>query len=32
MATLLEECATEEQLSVVYFLWEKGLSEKDIHK
>jgi hypothetical protein len=30
MATVLEECATEEQL--FFFLWTKGLSVKDIHK
>jgi hypothetical protein len=24
--------ATEEQLSVVHFVWAKGLSAKDIHK
>jgi hypothetical protein len=32
MATLLEECATEEQPSVVRFLWAKGLDAKDNHK
>jgi hypothetical protein len=32
MATMLEECNTEEQRSVVRFLWEKGLNAKDIHK
>jgi hypothetical protein len=32
MATVLEECATEEQRSVASFLWGKGLNEKDIHK
>jgi hypothetical protein len=31
MATVLEECATEEQRSVVRFLW-TGLNTKDIHK
>jgi hypothetical protein len=31
MATVLEECTTEEQRSVV-FLWKKGLNAKDIHK
>jgi hypothetical protein len=31
MATVLEECTTEEQRSVV-FLWTKGLTAKDIHK
>jgi hypothetical protein len=25
-------CTTEEQRSVVHFLWAKGLDEKDIHK
>jgi hypothetical protein len=29
---MLEGCITEEQRSVVCFLWEKGLSEQDIHK
>jgi hypothetical protein len=32
IATLLEECITEKKCSVVSFLWEKGLSAKDIHK
>jgi hypothetical protein len=32
MATVLEECTTEEQRSVVLFLWAKGLKAKDIHK
>jgi hypothetical protein len=32
MATVLEECNTEEQYSVVRFLWTKGLSAKVIHK
>jgi hypothetical protein len=32
MVTVLEECITEEQRSVVFFLWAKGLSEKDIRK
>jgi hypothetical protein len=32
MATVLEECATEEKLSGMRFLWAKGLHEKDIHK
>jgi hypothetical protein len=31
MANVLE-CSTEEQRSVVHFLWEKALSAKDIHK
>jgi hypothetical protein len=32
MATVLEGCTTEEQRSVVRFLWTKGLNEKDIRK
>jgi hypothetical protein len=32
MATVLEACTTEEQHSVVHFLWAKGLSARDIHK
>jgi hypothetical protein len=32
MATMLEEYATEEQRSVVRFLWAKGLNSKDINK
>jgi hypothetical protein len=32
MAILLEECITEEQRSVVRFLWVKELSAKDIRK
>jgi hypothetical protein len=32
MATMFEECATEEQCSVVRVLWAKGASTKDIHK
>jgi hypothetical protein len=28
MVTVFEECSTEEQRSVVPFLWVKGLSEK----
>jgi hypothetical protein len=32
MATVLEECITEEQHSVVRFLWAKGPIAKDIHK
>jgi hypothetical protein len=32
MATMLEGYATEEQRSVVRFLWLKGLSAKHIHK
>jgi hypothetical protein len=30
--TLLEECITKEQRSVVRFLWAKGLNAKNIHK
>jgi hypothetical protein len=33
MATVLEECNTEEQRSVVrFFSWAKALNVKDIHK
>jgi hypothetical protein len=32
MATVLEECITEEQRAVVRFSWAKGLPEKDIYK
>jgi hypothetical protein len=32
MATVLEECTTEEQRSVVLLLWAKGLDAKDINK
>jgi hypothetical protein len=32
MMTVLYEYATEEQRSVVSFLWTKGLNAKDIHK
>jgi hypothetical protein len=32
MATVLEECAIEEQRSVVRFLWAKGLNGNDLHK
>jgi hypothetical protein len=32
MATVLEECITEELLSVVRFLWAKVLNAKDIHE
>jgi hypothetical protein len=32
MVTVLEKYATEEQRSVVRFLWAKGLKAKDIHK
>jgi hypothetical protein len=32
MATVLEEYATEEQLSVVRFFWTKVLNAKDIRK
>jgi hypothetical protein len=32
MATVRDECSTEEQPSVVgFFLWTKGLNAKDIH-
>jgi hypothetical protein len=32
METVLEECITEEQRSVVRFWWAKGLIAKVIHK
>jgi hypothetical protein len=32
MATMLEVCTTEEQRSVVRFLWVKGLNAKDVNK
>jgi hypothetical protein len=32
MATALEVCSTEEQRSIVRFLWAKGLNAEDIHK
>jgi hypothetical protein len=32
MMTVLEECITEEHRSVVRFLFEKRLNEKDVHK
>jgi hypothetical protein len=32
MATELEKCVTEEQRSVVRFLWAKGQNANDIHK
>jgi hypothetical protein len=32
MATVLEDRTTEEQNSVVLFLWVKRLNAKDIHK
>jgi hypothetical protein len=32
MMIVLEECATEEERSVVLILWMKGLNAKDIHK
>jgi hypothetical protein len=32
MATFLEECITEEQFSVVCFMWVKGFNAKNIHK
>jgi hypothetical protein len=32
VATVLEDCATEEQRSVVRFLWTRGLNVKVNHK
>jgi hypothetical protein len=32
MATVIEECITEEQRSVVRFLWAKGFNANDIYK
>jgi hypothetical protein len=32
MATLLQECNTEKQRSVVRILWAKGFNAKDIQK
>jgi hypothetical protein len=32
MTTVLEECTTEEQRSVVRFTWAKGLNAKNFHK
>jgi hypothetical protein len=32
VVTVLQECITDEQHSVVHFLWAKGLNAKDIHK
>jgi hypothetical protein len=32
MATVLEDCTTEEHRSVVRFLWAKGFNANDIHK
>jgi hypothetical protein len=32
MVTMLKEHSTEEQCSVVRFLWAKGLNAKDIYK
>jgi hypothetical protein len=32
MTTMLEKCVTEEQRSIVRFLWAKGLATKAIHK
>jgi hypothetical protein len=32
MATILNECTTEGQRSVVHFLWAKGLNAKDVNK
>jgi hypothetical protein len=32
MATVLEQCTTEEQRSVVRFLWAEGLNAKYVHQ
>jgi hypothetical protein len=32
MATMFEDCTTEEQRFVCFPLWAKGLTAKDIHK
>jgi hypothetical protein len=32
LATVLEECTTKQQRSVVRFLWAKILNSQDIHK
>jgi hypothetical protein len=32
MATVFQVCNTEEQPSLLRFLWAKGLTAKDIHK
>jgi hypothetical protein len=32
MATVIEKCTTEEQFSVLRFLWVKGPNARDIHK
>jgi hypothetical protein len=32
MATVLGDCITEEQGTVVHFLWTKGINAKDIHE
>jgi hypothetical protein len=32
MATMIEEHTTEEQYSVVHFLWPVGLDTTDLHK
>jgi hypothetical protein len=32
MATVLEECIIKDQLSVVHFLWAKGLGANDVYK
>jgi hypothetical protein len=32
IATVLEECSTEEHHSVIHFLWAKGFNTKDIHE
>jgi hypothetical protein len=31
MATVFEECTTEEQRYFVHFLWANGINAKDIH-
>jgi hypothetical protein len=32
MAIVPEDCTTEEQFTVMRFLWARGLSAEDIHK
>jgi hypothetical protein len=32
MATMLEDCVTEEQRSIVLLLWAKVFNAKDIHE
>jgi hypothetical protein len=33
MATMIEECTNEDQrFAVLFFLWAKGLTAKDMHK